>query len=488
MRILFCASEVTPLAKTGGLADVAAALPPELVQLGHDVRIVMPLYSSINRTAHPMKPAAGPLGVPVGYGQEWCAVHQTTLPDANVPIYLLEHNKYFARSGLYQHDGVDYGDNAERFAFFARACCQLCKAIDFAPDIMHCHDWQAALIPIYLKSWERDHPLFSQTASIQSIHNLGYQGVFPRDDLIHSQLGWDRFTIGGLEFYGKVNYLKGGILYADKISTVSPTYAREIQTPANGWALDGVLRSRSPDLVGILNACDYREWDPSTDPLVPAHFDVDNLDGKAQCKRHLQEIFHLPVRPDVPIIGMVTRLAYQKGVDILADAVHRFIDWDLQFVILGTGEVWAHFFYGNLPTQYAGKAGAFIGYDDFREHLIKAGADFLLMPSRYEPCGLSQLSSKRYGTLPIVRATGGLDDTVENYNESTGGGDGFKFHDMTASAIANTIGWAISTYYDRPEHLKAMIDRAMRQRFLWSDAAKQYEQLYQWAIERKRGY
>jgi starch synthase len=488
LKILFCASEIAPLAKTGGLADVAGALPPELAVRGHDIRLVMPFYSGIDRGRFPTRPIVAPLGVPVGFGQEWCAVHETQLPDARVPVYLIEHNRYFARAGVYQHNGVDYNDNAERFAFFARACCQLCKALDFSPDVMHCHDWQSALVPVYLKTWERDHPLFWPTASVQSIHNLGYQGVFPKDDLVHTQLGIDRFTIDGLEFYGKVNYLKGGILFADKVATVSPTYARQIQLPEYGWALDGVLRARSADLVGILNGCDYREWDPSSDPLLPAHYDVDNLAGKAECKAHLQRVFGLPVRANVPIVGMVSRLAYQKGVDVLAAAIARILDWDLQFVLLGSGEVWAHFFYGGLPGAYPGKAGAYIGYDDVREHLVKAGSDFFLMPSRYEPCGLSQLSSKRYGSLPIVRATGGLEDTVANYNEATGEGDGFKFFDLTGDAIANTVGWAISTFYDRPHHLQAMMKRAMRQRFLWSDAASKYEQLYQWAVARKRGY
>lgn len=488
MKILFCASETTPFCKTGGLADVIGSLPPELKKLGHDVRIVVPFHGAIDRNAYEITSRVPQLGVPLGFGERWCAVYETKLPDGDVPVYLIEHDQYFARIALYQYDGKDYEDNAERFAFFSRACCQLCKSIQWAPDVMHCHDWQAGLIPVYLKTWEADHPLFFATASVQTIHNLGYQGVFGKDEIVHSQLGWEHFRGDALEYYDKLNYLKGGILFADKVSTVSPNYAREIQTPEHGWGLDGVLRDRSPDLVGILNACDYREWNPATDALLPARFDVDNLAGKATCKEHLQKAFGLPVRPDVPIIGIVSRLAYQKGFDILAAALPRAFEMDLQLVVLGTGEVWSHFFYGGLPGQYPGKAGTFIGFDDFRAHLVMAGSDFLLMPSRYEPCGLSQLSSKRYGTLPIVRATGGLDDTVANYNEFNGDGDGFKFYHLTPEAISNTIGWSVSTYYDRRSHFNAMQDRAMRQRYLWSAAAQRYEELYHWAIERKRGY
>lgn len=487
MKILMCASEVAPFAKTGGLADVVGALPPELAQRGHDVRIVLPLHGCINREKYEITKTIDLLGVPVGYGEKWCSVFQTKLPGTHIPVYLLEFNQYFARTALYQHDGEDYGDNAERFAFFSRACLQLCKALHFAPDVIHCHDWQTGLIPVYLKTFERESPLLSRTASVLSIHNLGYQGVFPKEEIVHCQLGWESFNEGNLEFYGKINYLKAGILWADKVSTVSPTYAAEIQTPEHGWALDGALRSRSPDLVGILNGCDYREWDPSRDDLLPQKYDVNAIKGKAACKEELQRVFDLPVDPKVPVIGMVTRLAYQKGVDVLAAAVPQFMPLDVQFVVLGTGEVWAHFYYGDLPKHFPGKAGAYIGFDETRAHLVMAGSDFFLMPSRYEPCGLSQLAALRYGSLPIVRDTGGLNDTVENYDEVTGFGDGFKFHNLTPEAIRDTIGWAVSTYYDRPWHITSMISRAMQKRFRWADSAHRYEELYHWALERKRG-
>lgn len=487
MKILICASEVAPLVKTGGLGDVTGALPGALRRRGHDVRICMPLHGVLDRAKWRIRPALSPLGVPVGFGEKWGAVQQAVLPDTDVPIYFIEHEQYFGRLGLYQHDGRDYDDNAERYAFFARACCQLAKALHFAPDVIHCHDWHTALIPIFLKTWDAFHPLLRHAASVLSIHNVGYQGQFPREQIVHSQLGWERFTPDGLEHFGSVNYLKGGIYYADKVSTVSPAYAREIQTLAQGWSLDAALRARAPDLVGILNGCDYREWDPSADRFLPAPFDVDDLRGKAECKRVLQRTFGLPERPDVPVVGFVSRLVHQKGVDVLAAAIPAILALDLQLVVLGTGETWAHFFYGGLPNKYPGKAGVYVGFDDERAHRVYAGSDFFLMPSRYEPCGLSHLAAMRYGSLPIVRATGGLDDTVENFDEMMGQGTGFKLYDLTPSAIANTIAWAVSIYSTRPHLLGPVIRRAMQQRYLWSTAAEHYEDLYRWAIEKKRG-
>jgi starch synthase len=486
LKILMCTSEVTPLAQTGGLAEVVGALTPELKARGHDVRIILPLYGFMDRRKLTMKPAIPELGVPVGYGEQWCAVHETKLPGTDVPVYLIEHQRYFDRPSPYGYAGQDFGDNAERFAFFSRAALQVAKALQFSPDVIHGHDWQTGLVPVFLKTFEADHPSLWSTASVISLHNVGYQGQFPQDDIAHSQLGWQRQVFDSLEFHGKINYLKAGIRHADKVSTVSPTYAREIQTAEGGYGLDGVLRDRAADLVGILNGCDYREWDPSKDPNIPAKFDVDDLAGKAVCKKALQELFQLQVRPDVPVIAMVGRLAYQKGIDVLAGAIPRILGMDVQLVFLGTGETWAHFFYGDLPARNPGRVGSFIGFDVKKAHLCYAGADYFLMPSRYEPCGLTQLISKRYGTLPIARGTGGLVDTVDSYHEATGGGDGFLFHDLNEQSIADTVGWAVSTWYDRPAHHQAMVQRAMKQRFSWADSATRYEDLYRWAIERRR--
>jgi starch synthase len=322
---------------------------------------------------------------------------------------------------------------------------------------------------------------------VLTLHNVGYQGNFPRDDVNHSQLGWSKLTSDALELGGRINYLKAGILNADKINTVSPTYAQEIKTPAGGAGLDGVLRMRSADLLGVVNGCDYREWNPSVDPQIAATFDADRLTGKKTCKQALRSMFDLEQR-DVPVVAMVSRLAHQKGIDVLAAAIEQIAASDVQLAILGTGETWAHFFYGDLPKRFPGKIGCFIGFDQKKSHACYAGADFFLIPSRYEPCGLTQLISKRYGTLPIARATGGLVDTIVNYDEKTGGGDGFLFHDLTPQAIVDTVRWAVSTYRDRPEHLKGMIDRAMRQRFSWTESARRYHEIYGWAIQHKRGF
>ncbi|HVJ80873.1 MAG TPA: glycogen/starch synthase, partial [Planctomycetia bacterium] len=321
MQILMCASEVAPYAKTGGLADVVGALPPYLAALGHDVRIVTPLHGSIARETLDLK--ARPvrsLGVPMGGGEEWCAVWESRLSGSDVPIYFLEHNRFFDRPGIYTHQGRDYEDNAERFAFLPRAACQLCKQIDWRPDVIHAHDWPSALAPMFLKTFYQGDPLLGNAASVLTIHNIGYQGSFPKEQIAHSGLGWEWYTPGGLEFYDKANYLKAGILFADKIVTVSPTYAAEIQTREGGWALDGAVRSRSADVLGILNGLDYNEWNPAADRHLPATFDVDIMAGKAACKAALQEEFGLPVDPKVPLFGMVSRLAYQKGIDVLAGA------------------------------------------------------------------------------------------------------------------------------------------------------------------------
>ena len=487
MKVLMIASEAAPLAKTGGLADVLGALPPELARRGCDVRLALPLYASVDRAKFDVRLAsAAPLGVPIGPGEQWCAVHEARLPGSAVPVYLFEHHRYFSRPTLYQFNGRDYDDNAERFAFLPRAALQWCKALDWVPDVVHAHDWQAALAPMFLKTHYREDPHLAGTASVMSLHNLGYQGNFRKEDLAHGQFGWEHFTPGGLEFHGGINYLKAGILFADKVATVSPTYAWEIATPEGGWGLDPALRTRLGDLVGILNGLDYREWNPAADAALPARFDAADLAGKAVCKAALQQQFGLPVRPEVPIVGVVTRLAYQKGIDVLAAAAPRLAELDLQLVVLGDGEVWANFFYGDLPRRYPGKIGVHVGYDDRKAHLVYAGSDLFLMPSRYEPCGLGQLSAKRYGAVPVVRATGGLRDTVAQYDEATGAGDGFRFEDLTPEALANTVGWAVSTWYDRPEHFARLRQRGMADRFDWANAAARYADLYRWAVERKR--
>jgi starch synthase len=485
LKVLFVASECSPFAKTGGLGDVVGALPKALRRRGVDVRIVMPLYGGMR--LQDFEPLDGVLTVPMWYGPAYAAVRLGRLPGSDVPVYLLEHHQYFDRPHLYGPGGDAYGDNLERFTFLSRGALELAKALAWLPDVVHAHDWQAALVPIYLNTVEWAQPLHG-SASVYSIHNLAYQGVFDGGALFLTGLGWEHYHAHELEHFGTLNLTKGAIYHSTLLSTVSPTYAREIQTPAYGCGLDGPLAERSADLTGILNGIDASAWDPATDPHIAARFDAASLAGKAVCKAALQQEAGLPQRPKVPLLAFIGRLTSQKGVDVLADVLHRVLDWDTQLVLLGTGDLDTERFFAAASARRPDRCRAWIGFDDARAHRIEAGADFFLMPSRFEPCGLSQLYSLRYGTLPIVRATGGLVDTVANYDEATGDGTGFVFHDLTPDALANTIGWALSTWHDRPQHVAAMRARGMARDFSWERAAAEYERLYLAAYARRRGH
>lgn len=487
LRIVMIASECVPFAKTGGLADIVGALPQALTRLGHDVMVVIPKYGQIDWVAQDIQPFLIPMGVWMGNVEEWCAVHRTTMGE-HVAVFLIESDKYFGRDGLYHDaDFHDYPDNARRFAFFTRAALQLCRDLPFRADIVHVHDWQTALAPAYLKVWHWDDAVLGGAASVLTIHNLGYQGKFPAAEYDYIGLGWGNFTPDKLEDYGGVNFLKGGIQYADLVTTVSPTYARETCTPEGGWGLTPYLRDKGDDYVGILNGVDYVEWNPATDPLIAANYTRANMAGKVVCKRALQRRFMLEQDPAVALIGVISRLAQQKGLHLLADVIEDLVrDMAVQFALLGSGEKGLEAYFGDLPARYPGRIGCYIGYNNELAHWIEAGCDFLAMPSLYEPCGLNQIYSLRYGTLPIVRAVGGLDDTVEQYDERTGAGTGFKFRDPTSAALYDTIGWAVSTTYDRPEHLAAMIQRAMSRRFTVDSMAQEYVRAYERAVAVKR--
>ncbi len=482
MKIVFLASECVPYAKTGGLADVVGALPQALQRLGHEVIVVMPRYADINTARYPLRPFLAPIGVWMGNTEEWCAVQ--TADNDGVPVYLIEFDKYFGRPGLYHDaDFNDYFDNPRRFGFLTRAGLQLCKDIGFKPDIVHAHDWHTALAAAYLKIWHWNDPLLGRAASVLTIHNIAYQGVYSAEHYDYLGLQWPNFTPDKFEDHGRINFLKGGIVYADVVNTVSPTYANETRTPAGGYGLAPYLNNKGDRYTGILNGVDYTRWDPATDPLIPARYSPADLSGKTICKRELQRRFLLDVNPDVPVIGVVSRLVSQKGLDLLAQTIERIVDTMLvQFVILGSGDKTLEAFYGNLPARYPGRIGSYIGYNDELAHWIEAGSDFFIMPSIYEPCGLNQMYSLKYGTLPIVRATGGLDDSVQQYDEATGAGTGFKFHEPSAHAIYYTVGWAVSTYYDRKPHLRQMIQTAMAQDFSWERSARAYERLYAQAL------
>ncbi|MCX8070632.1 MAG: glycogen synthase GlgA [Thermodesulfovibrionales bacterium] len=488
LKILVVASEAAPFAKEGGLGDVVGTMPKYIKSLGHDIRIVMPRYYKVNKEALKLKQIGGPLGVPMGIiGTLWGGVFEGRLPNSEVPVYFIEYDKFFGREGLYTQDGQGYLDNDNRFVFLSRGALELAKMINFKPDVIHVHDWQTAIIPVFINTIYRKDPLLGASATVLTIHNMQHQGNFYEGLMDVLAVGWEHFNYLELEAYNSVNLLKGGIYHSTLLTTVSKTYSEEIQTPEYGYRLEGVVRERAKDLYGILNGVDYDEWNPETDKYIKANYSEQDLSGKAICKSDLQQIMGLPIRDDVPIIGIVSRLVYQKGIDVLATAIYELLGFDIQMVMLGSGEPWAHFFFGKIahdnPTKFAVK----IGYDNSLAHKIEAGADFFLMPSRFEPCGLNQMFSLRYGTLPIVRATGGLNDTVENFNEQTIEGTGFKFYDLTPKALINTVGWAIHTYYNNKQAMSVLIKNAMAKRFTWDDSARQYEDLYYLAVKRKRG-
>ncbi len=489
LKILMVTSEVVPFAKAGGLGDMVAALSAELSRQGHDVRVVLPRYYSIDVAR--LQRFGGPLGVPLGQREEWCAVYQSRLPGAEVPVYFLDHEVLYGRDGIYGARGEPgFADNLQRFALLSRGAFQLCRVLNWFPDVMHSHDWPAAVVPVCLYAREQEGE-FEATGSVLTIHNLGHQGVFPREEFRHLAVSPDLYSSAGFASPKGLNLLQAGIHNADVLTTVSPTYSQEIQTPALGCGLDALLRHRRSDLFGVLNGMDYSLWNPETDLLIPANYSHEDLGGKAVNKDALQEAMDLEVDAQVPVVAMISRLVDQKGFGELCGPTHGSLwsictEIDLQFVILGTGDPWCEEELTTLAERLPNLSVA-LEYNDPLAHLIEAGADFFLMPSAYEPCGLSQMYSLRYGTLPIVRRTGGLADTVENYDEKTGSGTGFVFDDLTPKAIANTVGWAAWAWYNRPEDILAMRRRAMQLRFSWQESASRYVELYRGAVDRRLG-
>jgi starch synthase len=491
MKILMVSSEAVPWAKTGGLADTVSSLAAALSNLGHEVRIVIPRYYPVDRGK--LAALEGPLGVPMGGCEEWGAVYTAELPGSPrnpVAVYFIDHERFFGRDGIYGTAAEpDFLDNPRRFAFFCRAAFQLCRKIGWYPDILHAHDWPAAMSAVYLKFAERVSGAaggFEKTASVLTVHNLGYQGIYSRDNFDYTGLGWDVFYQAGFEDWNMLNLLKAGLYSADRLNTVSPRYAEETRTQAHGFRLDGVLRYRSADYTGILNGIDTKVWNPALDPYLPKPYSAEDLSGKALAKEALQKAFSLPPDPAVPLIGMVTRLTDQKGVGELfgpgygsAWAICR--DMNLQLVLLGSGETWCEQEIMSLASRLS-NFKARIGYSEDLSHLVEAGSDFFLMPSRYEPCGLNQMYSLAYGTLPIVRNTGGLSDTVENFNQEKGTGTGFMFDDLTPSSIYNTVGWACWAWFNRRPQIEAMRKAGMRMDFSWEKSARKYEELYREAL------
>ncbi|WP_345971776.1 glycogen synthase GlgA [Sulfurimonas diazotrophicus] len=478
-NILLAASEAVPFAKSGGLADVAGALPKALRALGHDVRVVMPRYYIVDTEKYGLKKLNGSLGVPMGsMGEAWAAVYEGVLPGSDVPVYFIDHEGFFGRKGLYDEGGQAYGDNDNRFIFFSKAVFQLAKMLRFKPDVIHANDWHTASIPLLLNTTYAFDPDFENTGTLLTIHNLQHQGKFYKGAMDVLGVGWEHYNADELEEFGGVNLLKAGIVHADAVNAVSRKYANEIRTAEFGWGLEGLIDANAHKLYGILNGVDYDEWSPAVDPLIPQTFDVDNLAGKAICKQELQREFGLPEREDVPLIGLVGRLAEQKGIGLLAGAIWNLMELDIQIVLLGTGETWAEFFFSDVAAKYPDKFGCYIGYRNDLAHRIEAGSDLFLMPSLFEPCGLNQIYSLRYGTLPIVRATGGLDDTIRNYGNDHQSGTGFKFDFATPDALSNTVKWATEIWYGDPDAIDQMRLNAMQQRFDWEVAAEAYGDLY----------
>ncbi len=488
LSILFSVSEAAPFIKEGGLGDVAGALPRALEARGHDVRVILPRYYAINPDRHGLKPLPGILVVPMGImGEIRCGVWEGRLPNSGVPVYFLEHEAFYGREGIYGSGNEGFRDNDNRFVFLSRATLELCRMLEFAPDLIHAHDWHTAAVPLFLNTLYRHDPLLGKTASLLTLHNLQHQGSFYPGLMDVLGVGWEHFTSRELEQGNRTNLLKGGLYHATKLSTVSEGYSREIRTPEFGWGLDGVLRERADDLVGILNGVDYTEWNPENDPFIPARYSVTELSGKGLCKQELQRRFGLPQRPEVPLFGLVSRLVKQKGIDVLAAAIHRIVELDLQMVLLGSGEPWAHFYFGDIAARYPDRFRCHIGFSNQLAHEVEAGSDFFLMPSAFEPCGLNQMYSLRYGTIPVVRAVGGLNDSVENFNEQSLTGTGFKFRALTPDALADTMGWAVWSWYGNKPGIAGLIRNGMAQRFTWESAAQKYELLYYEAVEKKLG-
>jgi starch synthase len=489
MKILMVTSETVPFAKTGGLADAVSALAISLKKLGHDVRIVMPRYYKIDRSK--LKPIEAPLAVAAGQVETWVKVYESNLPGSQVPVYFIDHEQSFGRDGIYGTKyEPDFHDNPYRSAVLCHGAFQICRLLGWYPDIMHAHDWFCALVPVLLKHVCRN-GYFAHTASVFTIHNLGYQGWYGKDSFPALGIDWQLYHGAGFERNGSINLMQAALSCADMITTVSPTYAKEIQTMDGGFGLDGLLRVRSDVIRGVLNGCDLETWNPSKDKLIPANYDYKNLANKAKCKKELQKRMGLPEIPDVPVVGIITRLADQKGIaEVFAPTYGSIYSicntMEIQFAILGSGEKWCEDEIRTLQKQLP-NLRAYIGYDESLSHLIEAGSDFFLMPSRYEPCGLNQMYSMLYGTLPIVRRTGGLADTVEQYNQETGEGTGFLFDSLTPGAIYDTVGWALYAYYNKKDHIKQMQLRGMQKDFSWELSVRGYESVYSEALMRGCG-
>ncbi len=472
LNVLFASSEVIPFAKTGGLGDVAGSLPKAISKLGVDIRVVLPNYKSIPQQYKTDMEYIGYIFVDLSWRHQYCGIFKLVRED--VTYYFLDNEYYFGRNELYG----DF-DEAEQFTFFSKAILEMLPLIGFKPDIIHCNDWQTGIVSLLLQAnYKKDY--FSKIKTVFTIHNLKYQGIFPKQvlsDLMN--VDWQYFTPNGIEYHDCVNFMKAGLVYSNSISTVSPTYAQEIKTDFYGEGLMEILLQRSGDLYGILNGIDYERNNPKTDSRIYTNYSADNISLKYENKKKLQEELGLPVRPDVPLIGIISRLTSQKGFDLIECVLEEILQMDLQLVLLGKGDEHYKYVFENAAYWHKDKVSANITFSDTLAQRIYAGSDMFLMPSLFEPCGLGQIFSFRYGSVPIVRETGGLNDTVLSYNDETGAGNGFTFANYNAHDMLNTIRRAVDFYHNRKDIWKLIVERGMRADFSWDKSAKEYKRMYQ---------
>lgn len=488
MNILLATSEAVPFAKTGGLADVCGALPIELARLGHQVAVILPAYRQTRYCGQPIERLGIDFIVPIGSKMVTGHLLRSTMPGGTVPVYLVQQDQYYDRDELYSVDGKDYIDNCERFVFFSRAVLEAIRLLDLKVDVMHVNDWQTGLIPAYLKIEYQSVPRYEWIASLQTVHNISYQGQFWHWDMLLTGLDWKYFNWHQMEFHGHLNLMKTGMAFADSINTVSPRYAQEIQSSPLGCGLEGVLQSRHDVLSGILNGIDPQEWNPATDPHLAANYTPETVgQGKPICKAALQKELGLPLEPTAPMVGIVGRLIDQKGFDLIADVMQRWVQTsDVQWAILGTGQPKYHKLLETLAERFPQKVALRLTFSNPLAHRIEAGADIFLMPSRFEPCGLNQLYSLKYGTVPLVRATGGLADTIVGFDMQSpnAAANGFVFQEYSSLALSDTLHQACETYR-KPELWQKLIAVGMAQDWSWARSARQYVELYQRTIERR---
>jgi starch synthase len=477
MHIAFAASECVPFSKTGGLADVVGALPRALASLGHQVSVYLPRYRQTKLTDP--QTVVRSVTIPFDDKYRFCSVVTAgTNTPAGVRFYFVDYPPYFDRAALYGTAAGDYPDNAERFAMFSRAVLEASKVLG-VPHVFHCHDWQSALVPVMLRTLYAEDPAFRDVATVFTIHNMGYQGLFPPDTLPLLMLPWELLAISKMEFFGQVNFLKGALVHSDFVTTVSKKYSQEVQTTEYGFGLEGVLRARAATVTGILNGVDYDEWSPLTDKFAVAKFSPQDLSGKRQCKQDLLNAFGIAnAGANVPVIGIVSRFAAQKGFDLISQIMDRLAREEMIVVALGAGDKPYEEMFQRLNKQFPNKIAVKVAYDNAIAHKIEAGADMFLMPSRYEPCGLNQIYSLKYGTVPIVRGTGGLDDTIEPWDARTGRGTGFKFTDYTGEALLATIKQALRAYQD-PSSWQTLMRNGMGRDFSWGASAREYGKIYE---------